>query len=758
MNPEENLTVILIGTDISSDTAYAQMTKALVEHLKSYHITVNRVPDLEGLQFGPVAIGTGFDCVVVAWDPEKTPEIVSLLRSRHENIPIFLMTEPEVLSHIPVEIVKEVNEYIWILGDTSEFIAGRIDAAAKRYRATLLPPMFSELVHFSEDHEYSWHTPGHTGGTAFLKSPIGRLFHEFFGEELFRSDLSISVGELGSLLDHSGPIGKAEEYAAQVFGADRTYFVTNGTSTSNRIIHTAMVTRDDIVLVDRNCHKSIEHAITMNHGTPVYMIPSRNRYGILGPIYPKEMEPEEIKRKISSNPLVADHGCKPRIAVVTNSTYDGLCYDAKGVETYLGASVDNIHFDEAWYGYARFNPIYSGRFGMREESKGDLSAPTVFATQSTHKLLAAFSQASMLHVREGRTQVEKDLFNEAFMMHASTSPFYPIIASLDVSSKMMDDGGHLLTRESIDEAIRFRQMMARISSTIKEDNPSDWWFEVWQPESIQLPGEKEKTPFKDVPPVELATNPSNWTLHPGESWHGFKDIPKDWAMLDPIKVTVLCPGINADESFEDFGIPAALVVKFLDTKGIINEKSGDYNILFLFSMGITNGKWGTLVSEFFEFKRQFEENVPVKEIFLDLVENWPQRYQDLTIQELADQMHQYIAGNNQTILGNQACAILPCPVMTPAEAYRHLVRGEVESIPVSDMENRVVATGVVPYPPGIPVLMPGENAGLNTEPILSYLRTLEEFDRQFPGFSHDIHGVEVKDGQYHIYCIREDVL
>ena len=190
-----------------------------------------------------------------------------------------------------------MNEYIYIMDDTPEFIAGRIIAAANRYEESLYPPFFGALVKFSKDFEYSWHTPGHAGGTAFRKSPAGRLFHKFFGEQLFRSDLSISVGELGSLLDHSGPLGEAERYAAKVFGADMTYFVTNGTSTANKIVFFGRVTKDDVVLVDRNCHKSAEHALTMTHSVAVFMIPTRNRYGIIGPIPPDEMTPERSKQK-----------------------------------------------------------------------------------------------------------------------------------------------------------------------------------------------------------------------------------------------------------------------------------------------------------------------------------------------------------------------------------------------------------------------------------------------------------------------------
>ncbi len=230
--------------------------------------------------------------------------------------------------------------------------------------------MFGALMDFSEDYEYSWHTPGHTAGTAFLKSPVGKLFYEFYGEQTFRSDLSISVGELGSLLDHSGPIGEAEKYAAKVFGSDMTFFVTNGTSNSNRVVQGALVAPDEIVLVDRNCHKSLEQAFTLDHGVPVYMIPTRNRYGILGPIPKREMEPENLAKKLAGHPLAAKaKNKKPVAAVVTNSTYDGVCYDAVHAEELLGQTVNTIHFDEAWYGYAKFNKMYAGRFGMHEDTR-----------------------------------------------------------------------------------------------------------------------------------------------------------------------------------------------------------------------------------------------------------------------------------------------------------------------------------------------------------------------------------------------------
>jgi arginine/lysine/ornithine decarboxylase len=766
VKPEEHLQVAIIDDTIHLDTPHGRAIRRIVEGLEDYGI---RVADVASPADARAAYSNlpAVSCILINWnlggDTERrhkdTVRLIHEIRERNEHIPIFLMAEPtsETPVALTVNIIREISEYIYVMDDTPEFIAGRIMAAARRYEERLLPPFFGELVKFSEDFEYSWHTPGHAGGTAFRKTPAGRLFHSFFGEQLFRSDLSISVGELGSLLDHSGPVGEAERYAARVFGADMTYFVTNGTSTANKIVYFGRVTRDDIVLVDRNCHKSAEHALTMTHSIAVYMIPTRNRYGIIGPIPPGEMTEEAIRAKIAACPLTKDlPDKKPVHAVITNSTYDGLCYHAADTEKLLGKSVDSIHFDEAWYAYARFNPLYRDRFAMRDGAK-DADGPTVFATQSTHKLLAALSQASMIHIRNGRVPIEHTRFNEGFMMHSSTSPLYTIIASLDVSSKMMDGAsGRLLTGESIEEAIRFRRTMARIGREIGAGRTEkDWWFPMWQPSAVTDSRTMKKTAFADAPLPLLRDNPSCWVLHPQDTWHGFSGLPDNWCMLDPIKVTVLMPGVNEDGSLADRGIPAAIVVKFLDTRGIINEKSGDYCILFLFSMGITKGKWGTLVTELFEFKRLYDENVPLAEVFPDLTRTWPERYGGMTLRDLADEMHAFKKDHRMCALLQEAFSLLPEPVLTYAEAYRRLVRNEVEQIPVAEAGNRIAATGIVPYPPGIPVLAPGEQTGALDAPVLQYLLTMQEFDRKFPGFEHDTHGIENVNGTYMMNCIVE---
>ena len=281
---------------------------------------------------------------------------------------------------------------------------------------------------------------------------------------------------------------------------------------------------------------------------------------------------------------------------------------------------------------------------------------------------------------------------------------------------------------------------------------------MWQPDTVTIPSTGEKVPFAEAPLEVLRDTPSAWVLHPGDAWHGFFGLPDNYCMLDPIKVTVVTPGVNDEGSLADFGIPAAVVTKFLDTRGIVNEKSGDYVILFLFSMGITKGKWGTLVTELFEFKRHYDEGSPLVEVFPDLLENWPGRYGGMSLKDLSDEMHTFKKEHRMCELLQQAYSILPEPALSYADAYKKLVKGDVEQVPVSHAGGRVVATGIFPYPPGIPVLAPGERCGAQDGPILKYLSTMQEFDRRFPGFEHDTHGVEAKDGEYMMYCIKEDTI
>ncbi len=751
--------ILIVFENIDGNTALSRAIRSIRDDLENNEANVlvsEHIEDAEAMIVSDPAI----QGVLLKIDEQnniccnKAAKILTVLRERNQEVPVFLLASRTKAANVPTDILDKVNDFIWVLEDTPAFISGRVLAAVKRYREQVLPPMFKALVKFSKVHEYSWHTPGHTGGTAFLKSPVGRAFFDFFKEPIFRSDLSISVSELGSLLDHSGPIGESEHYIASVFGSDRSYTVTNGSSTSNRVILMSSVTRNQVALVDRNCHKSVEQGLTMSGAIPSYLVPTRNYYGIIGPILPDKLKKESIAQSIKENPLVkGEVSPHPVHAVITNSTYDGLCYNIERVKELLGESVDRLHFDEAWYGYARFNPMYNDRFAMNGDIKAfNRNGPTVFSTQSTHKLLAAFSQASMIHVRDGRNPIDAQRFNEAFMMHASTSPFYPIIASNDVSAAMMQDEGSALTEDSIKEAVSFRKTVARLHKEYATKR--DWFFSIWQPDYVTNPEDGSKIAFYEASEKLLAYNPECWILRPNDEWHGFGAIEDGYCMLDPIKVSITTPGVKTDGVLDEFGIPAMVLTAYLDARGIVVEKTTDFTVLFLFSLGVTNGKWGTLLNALFAFKKDYDANISLERVLPKLIHENPERYKGMGLRDLSEEMFATMKELQTTKKLAGGFSVLPHPDMSPVEAYENLVHNRVKNLKLDEMAGRTVATGVVPYPPGIPMLMPGENVGDIDGPFLSYLKALEAFDGKYPGFEHDTHGVENINGEYHVLCIE----
>ena len=753
--------VLIVDDELTLQTATGRAVRALVEALREDEIVVIEATSADD---GKAVVNSdpSVQAILLDWtlsDDDKTHDkakaLLKLIRARNAHVPIFLLLQRNDEAGLNAAVLREVDELIWMLEDTTFFIAGRILAAVQRYREAMAPPMSKALIEFASRYEYSWHTPGHAGGAAFLKSPVGRVFYDYFGENLLRSDLSISVGELGSLLDHSGPIGESEKYCARVYGAHRSYTVTNGSSMSNRVIFMSSVTRGDYALCDRNAHKSTEQALTMTGVIPTYLLPSRNHLGIIGPIYPERLTAEAVKASIEANPLAKNKAQKAVHTIITNSTYDGLTYLVPRVIDLLDASVDRIHFDEAWYGYARFNPIYKNRHAMYGDPKDyPADKPTIFATTSTHKLLAALSQASLISVRDGRKPVEHARFNEAYMMHASTSPQYAIIMSNEISMAMMDGvGGCTLTTEAIAEAVAFRKAVCRAHGFAQAEG--DWMFKTWNADEVNDPASGKKIAFADAPDELLITNPDCWVLHPGEAWHGFKDLEDGYCMLDPIKVSVVTPGVANDGSFEKTGIPATLLTAYLDQRGIEVEKTTDFTILFLFSIGVTKGKYGTLINAMLHFKEDYDANTPLSDILRAIVAVAPERYTGMGLRDLADEMFGQLKESNLLKWQAEAFSSLPVPVFTPAETYSKLVHNEIEQIAVDKMAGRVLATGVVPYPPGIPMLMPGENVGDEHSPYIKYLIALQAWDRRFPGFSHETHGVENKDGTYYVYCLKK---
>jgi arginine decarboxylase len=702
-------------------------------------------------------------CVFVDWNIDWTggsgerpaTEFLRHVRGRNAEVPIFLMAERVAKQSLNVEVMQLADEFVWKLEDTADFIAGRAISAVDRYAQEIMAPFLRAMLAYDRDNEYSWAAPGHQGGIAFTKSTVGRVFFDFYGENLFRTDTGIERAALGSLLGHSGPIGESERNTARVFGAHRSYSVLNGTSAANRIIMNAIVGDGEVALCDRNCHKSIEQGLIQCGGIPVFYVPSRNRFGIIGPISPKQFTPASIEQRIAANPLVKQHATnrKPEYSVITNSTYDGMCYHSKRVYELLAPTVDHVHFDEAWYAYARFNPMYRDRFAMYGDPKDHpANAPNVYATHSTHKLLAALSQASFLHVRNGRNAIDHHRFNESYCAQASTSPLYSIIASNDVATAMMDGrGGYTLTQDVIEEAVDFRLALARCQREFAQKD--EWFFAPWNAPTVTDPKSGKAVPFVEAQRELLTSDPSCWVLKPGDKWHGFDDLEDGWCMLDPIKPGVLCPGMQDDGTLGPQGIPAAIVSAYLGRRGTIPSRTTDHMVLFLFSMGVTRGKWGTLVSSLLDFKTDYDANAPLATALPKVVAAAPARYRNLGLRDLGNEMWEHMRTSRQGHWQAQAYSRLPTPEIPLRQAFRRLMRGEAEALPLESMANRIAGVGVIPYPPGIPVVMPGENVGKADEPWLSYMRALEQWGERFPGFESELEGAELRDGKYYIYCL-----
>jgi len=739
--------VIIIDEDFRSENASGLGIRALAKAIEEEGFEVVGVTSYGDLtsfaqqQSRASAFILSIDDEELANEAEETiaelRAFVQEIRFRNTDIPIFLYGETRTARHIPNDVLKELHGFIHMFEDTPEFIARYVVREARSYVDSLAPPFFRALTHYAADSSYSWHCPGHSGGVAFLKSPVGQMFHQFFGENMLRADVCNAVEELGQLLDHTGPVAAAERNAARIFNVDHLLFVTNGTSTSNKIVWHSTVAPGDIVVVDRNCHKSILHAIIMTGAVPVFLMPTRNHFGIIGPIPREEFEWENIKAKILANPftrevLEKDPDAKPRVLTITQSTYDGVIYNVEDIKDMLDGRIDTLHFDEAWLPHAAFHKFYKGFHAIGKSSRRCHDA-MVFSTQSTHKLLAGLSQASQILAQDSETRtLDRDVFNEAFLMHTSTSPQYAIIASCDVAAAMMEQpGGKSLVEESIKEALDFRRAMRKVD----EEWGEDWWFKVWGPDELADEG---------------TGDPEDWILRDGDHWHGFGKLAKGFNMLDPIKGTVITPGLDVDGDFADWGIPASIVTKYLAEHGVIVEKTGLYSFFIMFTIGITKGRWNTLMSELQQFKDLYDRNQPLWKVMPEFVAKFPV-YERVGLRDLCDQIHEVYKANDVARLTTEMYLSDMVPAMKPADAFAMMAHREIERVAIDELEGRITAVLLTPYPPGIPLLIPGER--FNSK-IVNYLRFARDFNKRFPGFETDNHGLVKKDGMYYVDCVK----
>ena len=712
------------GFEVLGVTSYGDLTSFAQQQSRASAFILS-IDDEEFIEESPDAL-------------DNLRKFVEEIRFRNEEIPIFLHGETRTSRHIPNEILRELNGFIHMFEDTPEFVARYIIREAKTYLDSLPPPFFKALTHYAADGSYSWHCPGHSGGVAFLKSPVGQMFHQFFGENMLRADVCNAVDELGQLLDHTGPVAASERNAARIFNCDHLFFVTNGTSTSNKIVWNSTVAPGDVVVVDRNCHKSVLHSIIMTGAIPVFLMPTRNHFGIIGPIPKEEFAWENIQKKIQRNPFATDKNTKPRVLTITQSTYDGVLYNVEEIKEMLDGKIDTLHFDEAWLPHATFHDFY-GDYHAIGADRPRCKESMIFSTQSTHKLLAGLSQASQILVQDAQDiQLDRDVFNESYLMHTSTSPQYSIIASCDVAAAMMEaPGGTALVEESLMEALDFRRAMRKVGS----EWGADWWFKVWGPDDLSEEGIEER---------------EAWMLKAGERWHGFGNLAPGFNMLDPIKATIITPGLDVDGDFsEDCGIPAAIVTKYLAEHGVIVEKTGLYSFFIMFTIGITKGRWNTMVAALQQFKDDYDKNQPLWKVLPEFVAKQP-RYERIGLKDLCTQIHEVYKANDVARLTTEMYLSDMVPAMKPTDAFAKMAHRNIDRVQIDELEGRITAVLLTPYPPGIPLLIPGERFN---RIIVNYLRFAREFNERFPGFETDVHGLvkEIVDGKacYFVDCVAQ---
>lgn len=667
------------------------------------------------------------------------------------GIPVFLYLRDE--ENTPEELVGHV---VGVISDnlTDRRLFGRqIDEAAKRYEDKVLPPFFGALAQYVYKGKSQFDCPGHQGGAYFRRHPAGRAFYDFYGEELFRSDLCNADVAMGDLLIHEGAPLKAQKAAAKIYNADKTYFVLNGTSASNKVVLNAALTPGDLVLYDRNNHKSVNHGALLQAGaTPIYLETARNPFGFIGGIDEKCFDEKYLRDLIREKcPEKADAKRPFRLAVIQLGTYDGTIYNARQVVDKIGHLCDYILFDSAWVGYEQFIPM------MRDCSPLLLELgpedPGIFVTQSVHKQQAGFSQSSQIHKKDAHIRgqdrfIPHKVLNNAFMMHASTSPFYPLFASLDVNAKMQEgEAGRRLWADCVKTTIDAHKLLLDTCHHIKPF----------------IPNKVRGADWKSYPTNLISQDLEFFKFVPGEKWHSFEGYGESQYFVDPCKFMLTTPGINVETGeYEDFGVPATILANYLRENGIIPEKNDLNSILFLMTPAENKEKMDHLVSQIARFEKYLDEDAPLEDVLPGLYKHYEYRYHDYSIRQLCQEMHDFYKERNIKKIQKQMfrSEYMPKSVINPQDAHFAFLRGQAELVRMEDAEGRVAAEGALPYPPGVLCCFPGEVWG---GPVLKYFLAWQEAMGRMPGFAPELQGVYVEDNgrggkQVYCYVLKEDIV
>ncbi|MCS5454740.1 ornithine decarboxylase [Enterobacter asburiae] len=658
---------------------------------------------------------------VVITTAESRSGILALLKRTGFQLPVFIFSQE------PTDVPDGATAVI--SGKAQEFL--ELESAASRYEENLLPPFFDTLSQYVEMGNSTFACPGHQHGAFFKKHPAGRQFYDFFGENVFRADMCNADVKLGDLLIHEGSAKHAQKFAAKVFNADKTYFVLNGTSAANKVVTNALLTRGDLVLFDRNNHKSNHHGALIQAGaTPVYLEAARNPFGFIGGIDDHCFDDGYLRELIRETaPEKADEARPFRLAIIQLGTYDGTIYNARQVIDKIGHLCDYILFDSAWVGYEQFIPMMAETSPLLLElNEND---PGIFVTQSVHKQQAGFSQTSQIHKKDNHIRGQARFcphkrLNNAFMLHASTSPFYPLFAALDVNAKIHEgESGRRLWAECVELGIEARKAIIANCHMIKPF----------------IPPMVAGRPWQDHPTHAIASELRFFSFEPGAKWHGFEGYAREQYFVDPCKLLLTTPGIDAETGeYTDFGIPATILAHYLRENGIVPEKCDLNSILFLLTPAESSEKLAQLVAMLGQFEQHIEDDTPLADVLPTIFQKYPVRYRDYTLRQLCQEMHDLYVSFDVKDLQKAMFRkeSLPEVVMNPQDANRAYIRGEVELVRIRDAAGRIAAEGALPYPPGVLCVVPGEVWG---GAVQRYFLALEEGVNLLPGFSPELQGV-----------------
>ena len=669
-------------------------------------------------------------------------EYLERIQATNFGIPVFVVqTEEEQVDPKFYDAIYHIQD---LNGYDIKLYSRQIETAARFYEEKMLPPFFKMLSEYVEMGNIAFDCPGHQGGQYYRKHPAGRFLYDFYGENIFRSDICNADVKLGDLLIHEGAACDAQKYAAQVFNADKTYFVLNGTSSSNKVALNAVLAPGDLVLFDRNNHKSNHHGALIQAGaTPIYLETARNPFGFIGGIDSHCFEEDYLKSLIKEVAPEKLNQKRPfRLAVIQLGTYDGTIYNARQVVDKIGHLCDYILFDSAWVGYEQFIPMMKDCSPLLLElNEND---PGILVTQSVHKQQAGFSQTSQIHKKDKHIKgqdryVNHKRFNNAFMLHASTSPFYPLFAALDVNAKIQgSEAGRRLWHECVKVGIEARKLVLNHCELIRPFIPTTIKGKKWQ----------------DYDTEEIATNLEFFKFHPTDTWHKFEGYADEQYFVDPCKFLLTTPGISLETGeYEKFGVPATILANYLRENGIIPEKCDLNSILFLLTPAETLTKMQTLVAQIALFEKHIKQDSLLKDVLPTVYKNNEDRYKGYTIRQLCQEMHDLYVSRNVKQLQKDLFrkATLPEYVLNPHDANIELVRNKVELVPLTDIVGRVAAEGALPYPPGVLCVVPGERWSPTAQ---KYFLALEEGINTLPGFAPEIQGVYLQkdpDGRTRAY-------